>query len=92
MMTVGLAAAPIFPLLALATARRIGAAGVTGTTRTVSLQVAASALGGAALPAGMGLAIGAFNARAVAPLLLVLALAMCGVYGLLSYLAGRPSS
>jgi fucose permease len=92
MMTVGLAAAPIFPLLTLTTAQRAGGAGVTGTSRTVSLQVAASAIGGAALPAGLGLAIGAFNARVFAPLLLVLGLAMCGVYGLLSRLADHPST
>jgi fucose permease len=89
MMTVGLAAAPIFPLFTLTTAQRIGAANVVGTTRTVSLQVAASAIGAAALPAGMGLLIAAFDARALAPSLLVFGLAMCGVYGLLSYW-GRP--
>jgi fucose permease len=82
LMTVGLAAAPVFPLLTLTTAGRVGAGDVTGTTRTVSLQVAASAIGGAALPAGIGLAIGAVNARVLAPSLLVLGLAMCGVYGL----------
>ncbi len=92
MLTVGLAAAPIFPLLTLTTAQRAGGAGVTGTSRTVSLQVAASAIGGAALPTGLGLAIGAFNARVFAPLLLVLGLAMCGVYGLLSRLADHPST
>lgn len=88
MMTVGLAAAPIFPLLTLTTAQRIGAVGdVTRTTRTVGLQVAASAVGGTALPAGLGLAIGASGARVLGPLLLVLGVAMCGVYGLLSHLA-----
>ncbi len=86
MMIVGVAAAPVFPLFTLTTAQRTGAAGVAGTTRTVSLQVAASAVGGAALPAGMGLAIGAFSARVLAPSLLVLGLAMCGVYALLSRL------
>jgi fucose permease len=91
MMTVGLAAAPVFPLFTLTTAQRMGSADVTGTTRTVSLQVAASAIGGTALPAGLGLAIGAFDAKALAPLLLVLGLAMCGVYALMSRLAGRPS-
>ena len=90
-MTVGLAAAPVFPLITLTTAQRIGAADVAGTTRTVSRQVAASAIGGTALPAGIGLAIGAFNPRVLAPLLLILGLAMCGVYGLLSHLTGRPS-
>lgn len=92
MMIVGLAAAPIFPLLILTTADRAGAVGSAATTRTVGLQVAASAIGSAALPAGMGLAIGAFNARALAPLLLVLGLAMCGVYGLLWRVAGQASS
>jgi fucose permease len=87
MMTVGLAAAPIFPLLTLTTAQRGGAADATGTTRTVGLQVAASAIGSAALPAVLGLAIGAFSARVLAPFLLVLGLAMCGVYRLLSRLA-----
>jgi MFS family permease len=76
---VGLAAAPIFPLFTLTTAQRAGAA----TARTVSLQVAASAVGSAALPAGIGLAIGAVSARVLAPSLLVLGLGMCGVYALL---------
>jgi fucose permease len=92
MMAVGLAAAPIFPLLTLTTAQRVGASDVTGTTRTVSLQVAASALGGAAVPAGLGLAIGAFSAGILAPLLLVLGLAMGGLYGLLSRSAGRSAA
>ena len=46
----------------------------------VSLQVAASAIGSAALPAGLGLAIGAVDARVLAPSLLVLGLAMGGLY------------
>jgi hypothetical protein len=89
MMIVGVAAAPVFPLFTLTTARRAGAASVAGTTHTVSLQVAASAIGSAALPAGMGLAIGALGARVFAPSLLVLGLAMCGVYALLSRLSKR---
>jgi fucose permease len=92
MMTVGLAAAPIFPLLTLTTAQRVGASDVTGTTRAVSLQVAASALGAAVVPAGLGLAIGAFNAGILAPLLLVLGLAMGILYGLLPRSAGRSSA
>jgi fucose permease len=83
MMTVGLAAAPIFPLFTLTTADRLGGAGRERTTGTVSLQVAASALGSAVLPAAMGLVIGAVNARALAPSLFVLGLAMGGVYRLL---------
>jgi Major Facilitator Superfamily len=92
MMIVGLAAAPVFPLFTLTTAQRAGGAGVAGTTRMVSLQVAASAIGSAALPAGIGLAIGAFNARILAPSLLILGLAMCGVYALLSRSSGPAAA
>ncbi len=74
LMILGLAAAPVFPLLTLA----------TGTTQMVSLQVAASAVGGAALPAGLGLAMGVVGARILAPALLILGLAMGGLYALLS--------
>jgi MFS family permease len=85
MMLLGLAAAPVFPLFTLTTADRV-TGGAAGTTRAVSLQVAASALGSAALPAGLGLVIGAAGAQALAPVLLGLGLAMCGIYALL----GRP--
>lgn len=55
--------------------------------------MAASTVGGAALPAATGLAVGAFHAAILAPLLLVLSLATCVVYGLLSRLTGRvPAS
>jgi fucose permease len=74
---VGLAAAPIFPLLTLATAERTGGA---DPTRAVSLQVAASAGGNAALPAGLGLIIGALTASALGPALLVLSLLLAGLH------------
>jgi len=78
MMVLGLATAPIFPLLTLTTSDRVGASAATA----VGLQVAASAVGGAALPSGIGLVIGAVSAWTLAPALLVLSLAMCGVYWL----------
>lgn len=78
MMFLGLATAPVFPLLTLTTGDRAGA----HTATAVGLQVAASAVGGAALPAGIGLVIGAVSAWTLAPSLLVLSLAMCGVYWL----------
>ena len=81
LMIVGLAAAPIFPLLTLTTPERTGAA---RSVRTVSLQVAASAVGGSAVPAGLGLAIQAAGAGVLAPLLLVLGVAMGGGYALVS--------
>ena len=78
-MVVGLAAAPIFPLFTLTTAERVGA---NDATRMVSLQVAASAVGSAALPAGIGLAIGAFTATALGPWLLLPSLTMYALYRL----------
>jgi fucose permease len=79
MMLLGLAAAPVFPLLTLTTADRVGE---DGAAMAVSLQTAASAIGSAALPSGIGLVVGAAGARATGPALLVLGLAMCAVYGL----------
>jgi fucose permease len=81
LMVVGLAAAPIFPLFTLTTAERVGA---NGATRMVSLQVAASAVGSAALPAGIGLAIGAFTATALGPWLLLPSLTMYALYRMLT--------
>jgi fucose permease len=90
MMALGLAAAPIFPLLTLTTASRLGPA--NATSRVVALQVAASATGAAAIPAGIGVAIGIIGAKALAPLLFVLALAVGGAYAHISALLrhGRP--
>ncbi|MGH3400444.1 MAG: hypothetical protein ACRDPO_37765, partial [Streptosporangiaceae bacterium] len=72
----GLAAAPVFPLLTLATAARAGA---RAATRNVTFQVAASAAGSAAVPAGLGLVLGAGGAGRLAPVLAGLGLAMCGL-------------
>jgi fucose permease len=77
LMVLGLAAAPVFPLLTL----------TSETTRMVGLQVAASAAGSAALPAGLGLAVGAAGAWILGPCLLALGLAMAGLF--LSLRAGR---
>ncbi|HEX5287251.1 MAG TPA: MFS transporter [Streptosporangiaceae bacterium] len=70
LLLLGLAAAPVFPLFTL----------TTGTTRMVSLQVAASAVGGAAIPAGLGLLLGAAGPGLLAPALLALGLAVAGLY------------
>lgn len=79
MMLLGLAAAPVFPLLTLTTADRVGDG---GAAMAVGLQTAASAIGSAALPSGIGLVIGVAGAAATGPALLVLGLAMCAVYAL----------
>jgi fucose permease len=73
----GLAAAPIFPLLMLTTAERSAGA---DPAWAVSLQVAASAGGNAALPAGLGLVIGTLTAGALGPALLLLSLLLAGLY------------
>jgi fucose permease len=86
LVVLGLAAGPVFPLLALTTARQFGPA---GAVRTVSLQVAASAVGGALLPAGIGIAISAAGAGVLAPSLLILGLVMYGTYWLLRRLPRR---
>jgi fucose permease len=82
---VGLAAAPIFPLLTLTTAERTG---TTHATWVVSVQVAASAAGNAALPAAIGLIIGALTGAALGPSLLVLSVVLLGLYAWLT--RGRP--
>jgi fucose permease len=84
MMLLGLAAAPVFPLLTLTTADRVGEG---GAATAVGLQTAASAIGSAALPSGIGLVIGAAGAQATGPALLVLGFAM----GLVYALALRPA-
>jgi len=81
LLVLGLAAAPIFPLFTLTTTERVGP---DDATAMVSGQVAASAVGSAALPAGLGLAIGAFSAGALGPWLLVPSVTMVAVYRLLT--------
>jgi fucose permease len=76
LVVLGLAAAPVFPLFTLTTAERVGA----GADQAVGLQVAASEVGSAVLPAGIGLAIGASTGTALAPPLLALSLTMCVIY------------
>jgi fucose permease len=83
---VGLAAAPIFPLLTLATAERTGAA---DATRAISLQVAAAAAGNAALPAALGLVIGALTASALGPALLLFSLLLAGLHRWLGHHSGE---
>jgi hypothetical protein len=86
LLVTGLAAAPVFPLFTLTTAGRFG--GGAAAARAVSLQVAASAAGSVALPAGLGLLIGSAGPRVLAPGLLLPALALVVVGGLLAR-AGR---
>jgi fucose permease len=71
LLIVGLACAPVFPLFILT---------AQPGSQMVGWQVAASAAGGAVVPAGIGLVIGASGAAAVAPSLLLFSAGMCGLY------------
>ncbi|MFV2113054.1 sugar MFS transporter [Micromonospora sp. LOL_025] len=70
---VGFAAAPVFPLLTLTTAERVGAA---HADRTIGLQIAAAGLGGALVPAGIGVLLGNTSVELLGPALVVLALGL----------------
>ncbi len=82
----GLCAAPMFPLLTLTTPERVGAA---WTDRAIGLQSAASAAGSATLPALIGLLIGPFGSRVIAPSLLVLVLLNTAVFAWTTFRSRR---
>ncbi|MEU5911994.1 MFS transporter [Micromonospora sp. NPDC047527] len=79
LVVVGFAAAPVFPLLTLTTAERVGAA---HADRAIGLQIGAAGLGGALVPAGLGMLIGATSVQVLGPALVVLALALVVLYEL----------
>jgi len=74
---VGLAAAPVFPLLTLTTAERVGDG---HADRAIGVQIGAAALGGTVLPAGIGALIGRLGPEVLGPCLLLLALTLAGIY------------
>jgi fucose permease len=74
---VGAAAAPVFPLMVLTTADRVGA---EHADRTIGLQVGAAGLGGAALPAAIGVVLSRVGVETLGPCLLVLATALLVIY------------
>jgi fucose permease len=87
MLFIGLAAAPVFPLLTLTTADRVGAAGAGSA---IGAQVAAATVGGAGLPVGMGLVLGRFGGGALAYCLVALAATLCLLYTTLHRRTPRP--
>jgi fucose permease len=74
---IGLAAAPMFPLLTLTTRERVGAA---HADQAIGIQVAAGSIGAATIPAVVGVLIGHVGTGALGPCLLVLALATAAGY------------
>jgi fucose permease len=74
---VGAAAAPVFPLMVLTTADRVG---VEHADRAIGVQVGAAGLGGAVLPAAIGVVLGRVGVEALGPSLLALAIALVAIY------------
>jgi fucose permease len=74
---IGFAAAPVFPLLTLETADRVGAA---HADRAIGMQIAGAGLGGAVIPSGIGVLLSRVGVEALGPALLVLSLLLIGMY------------
>jgi len=74
---IGFAAAPVFPLLTLTTAERVGAA---HADRAIGMQIGAAGLGGALIPSGIGLLLGRFGPGALGTCLVVLSLLLIAFY------------
>ncbi|KAB1942557.1 MFS transporter [Micromonospora sp. ALFpr18c] len=79
LVVVGFAAAPVFPLLTLTTADRVGAA---HADRAIGLQIGAAGLGAALVPGGLGVLIDMLSVQVLGPALVVLALALIVLYEL----------
>ncbi|SIN42709.1 MFS transporter [Micromonospora cremea] len=79
LVVVGFAAAPVFPLLTLTTADRVG---VAHADRAIGLQIGAAGVGAALVPAGLGVLIGNLSVQVLGPALVVLALALVVLYEL----------
>jgi fucose permease len=77
LMVIGFAAAPVFPLLTLTTKDRVG---VAHADRTIGVQMGASGLGGALIPAGVGVLIDRVGEQVLGPSLIVLSLLLLGLY------------
>ncbi|WP_242624080.1 MFS transporter [Micromonospora kangleipakensis] len=77
LLVVGFAAAPAFPLLTLTTAERVGGA---HADRVIGLQIGAAGLGGALVPAGIGVLLGRTSVQALGPALVVLAAALIALH------------
>lgn len=76
---IGFAAAPVFPLLTLTTADRVGAA---HADRAIGLQIAGAGLGGALVPTAIGVLLTRAGVNALGSALLSLALLLLVLYWL----------
>lgn len=73
---IGFAAAPVFPLLTLTTAQRVG---VAHADRAIGLQIAGAGLGGALIPAGIGVLLSG-DVERLGPALVALAVLLLALY------------
>lgn len=87
-MMIGLFAAPVFPLLTLTTADRVGA---DQAGPAVGLQIGAASLGAVACPAVLGLLVGRSGTDVIAPAFVVLTILVPLAYLATVRLAPRPA-
>ncbi|HEX6234206.1 MAG TPA: MFS transporter [Jiangellaceae bacterium] len=73
LLVIGFAAAPVFPLLTLTTADRVGA---QHTDRTVGVQMAAAGLGGAVIPSAVGVLLERVGVETLGPALMTLSVVL----------------
>jgi fucose permease len=85
-MMIGLFAAPVFPLLTLTTAERVGA---DHAGPAVGMQIGAASLGAVVFPGLLGLLVGRVGTGVIAPSFLVLTLLVPLAYVLTVRMAGR---
>jgi fucose permease len=74
---IGLSAAPVFPLLTLTTAERVGEG---HADRAIGMQIAGAGLGGALIPAGIGVLLTDHGVNVLGPSLTVLSVLLLGLY------------
>ncbi|MEV4516433.1 MFS transporter [Dactylosporangium sp. NPDC049525] len=83
---IGFAAAPVFPLLTLTTAERVGAA---HADRAIGLQIAGAGLGGALVPTAIGVLLARAGVNVLGSTLLALALLLLVLYWVSLRLSSR---
>ncbi|MEU4477367.1 MFS transporter [Micromonospora sp. NPDC023966] len=88
LLVVGFAAAPVFPLLTLTTAERVGR---DHADRTIGLQIGAAGLGAALVPAAVGVLLARVSVATLGPTLVALALALIALHAA-GARRGRPDS
>ncbi|MEV4771400.1 MFS transporter [Micromonospora humida] len=87
LVVLGFAAAPVFPLLTLSTAERVGR---QHADRVIGVQIGAAGIGAALIPAGLGVLLGDISVRLLGPALTVLAVALLVAHAAAARQAAAP--